>query len=158
MTRELMHFPGHMESIVQLFKELYQRFGIQFASPVRDWDTPVDQQFVDRLIVDQHGYLFPSEKSKSQARKTTGQYLFDKGFFDHPNIKGSPKDQSMQQDCYPFVLYNIMVFWMYFYFFSYEEFVDKVTRLMKQKVDDLLPLLKSHLKCVDESPLAVYVE
>ncbi len=45
LTRELMHFPGHMDVIIKEFQKLYQAFGIQYTNPVRDWDTPRDHSF-----------------------------------------------------------------------------------------------------------------
>src|SRR5581483_10607856 len=52
LTRELMHFPGHMDAVIGRIRELYRHFGITYSNPVREWETPVDRQFLDHLIVD----------------------------------------------------------------------------------------------------------
>ena len=44
LTRELMHFPGHMTEVIELFRELYRSFGIEYTNPVRDWDVPPDRK------------------------------------------------------------------------------------------------------------------
>ena len=109
MTKELMHFPGHMTEVRQVFQELYASFNITFSSSVISWDVPPDQRFVDRLIVDRHGFV--QAKNLEPAARTTGVWLFENGIFPHPNVKGSLFDHRMQHDCYPFVAYNIFVFW-----------------------------------------------
>lgn len=108
MTKELVHLPGHHPQIRMLFFNLYKEFGIRFSSPVIDWDVPPDQRYVDRLIVDRHGF---SKSDELVKEKTTGAHLYKLGLLPHPNVKGSLFDQKMQHDCYPFVLYNIFVFW-----------------------------------------------
>ena len=50
----------------------------------------------------------------------------------------------MQHDCYPFVLYNMMVFWMYLSRMSYEVFCGKVRNLMADKIDRLTPLMDDY--------------
>jgi NH3-dependent NAD+ synthetase len=49
MTQELLHFPGHMTRVREIFKNLYKEFGISFDSKVIDWPVPPDQRFTDRL-------------------------------------------------------------------------------------------------------------
>lgn len=108
MTQELVHLPGHNPEVRKLFSELYRGFNIQFSSPVIDWEVPPDQRYVDRLIIDRHGFTESVELIKE---KTTGWYLYEKGLLPHPNVKGSLFDHKMQHDCYPFVVFNMFVFW-----------------------------------------------
>ncbi len=144
LTRELMHFPGHMDAVIEVFKGLYADFGITYMNPVRDWDVPPDKQFIDRLIVDQHGYFFPSEEEREKRKSTTGRYLCELGILPNTNVKGSPLDLKMQYDCYPFVLYNIMVFWIYLNFQPYEYLCQRMKNLFQEKCDDLRPLLREY--------------
>jgi hypothetical protein len=150
LTNELVQLPGHMSGVIEVFRGTYQKFNINYQNPVRDWEIPEDQQFLDRIIVDQHGFFFPSEE-KDKPERTTGQYLFDEGIFPHPNIKGSKYDQQMQHDCYQFVLYNILAFWFYLNFMSYEKFMQKVSHFVAAKIEFLIPFLndpkRSSLKC-----------
>ena len=132
MTRELLHFPGHMPQVRELFKNLYASFGIAFSSPVIDWEVPPDQRLVDRLIVDRHGFV-ASPEAQPQVR-TTGLWLFEQGIFPHPNVKGSLFDHRMQHDCYPFVVYNIFAFWLMPAFMSWEKFENKMQNFFSKKV------------------------
>ena len=142
LTRDLMHFPGHMDTVIGIFRQLYEDFEITYQSPVRDWEVPADQQFIDRLIVDPHGYFFPSEESSASMRRTTGHYLYKLGLLPHSNVKGSPLDHRMQYDCYPFVLYNIMIFWIYLNFHPYEYLAHRMKSLFEEKTNNMRDLLK----------------
>lgn len=145
LTRELMHFPGHMDSVLARFREMYRRFGIVYENPVRDWEVPADVQFLDRLVVDQHGYRFPSEDAEAQRNRTTGRYLYEKGIFPHPDVKGSSFDREMQHDCYPFVLYNIMVFWVLLNWRDYDHVCSRMASLIGDKIEMIMPLIEEHL-------------
>lgn len=158
LTKELMHFPGHMDSVIEVFRELYKHFHIEYINPVRDWPTPADQQFIDRLVVDQHGYFFPSESRQEVLQRTTGRYLYDLGIMPHPNVKGSPRDEKMQYDCYPFVLYNMMVFWIYLAFSPYELLCEKMKLLFTEKSADMSRLLDEYKIKKTTSRLANYIE
>ena len=145
LTKELMHFPGHMDAVIEVFRKLYDEFGIKYINPVRDWAIPPDRQFIDRLVVDQHGFFFPSEESQVAKERTTGKYLYDLGIMPNPDVKGSPVDHRMQYDCYPFILYNIMVFWIYLNFQPYEYLCGKMKNLFEEKTDDMRILLKEYV-------------
>lgn len=141
MTRELMHLPGHMSVFRKLLHELYRDYGIEFSSPVLDWEVPPSQQFVDRLIVDRHGFTL----QKSEQKRTTGEYLYELGIFPHPNVKGSLFDHYMQHDCYPFVVFNIFVFWFYFVIHSEAEYAERIQRLFSEKIRDARQWIESTL-------------
>jgi hypothetical protein len=111
LTRELMHFPGHMDWFVEAARGLYARFGIAYENPVREWPVPPDQQLLGRFVVGRHPEL--TEWTPEAAEGTTGMYLYKEGLFPHPNVKGTRLDRSMQADCYPFVLYHLFAFWYY---------------------------------------------
>lgn len=135
MTREMIHLPGHMHEVLQVYKKTYQSFGMTYSSPVYSWEVPEDQEFIDRIVVDQHGFFFPSE---DQPHKTTGQYLYEIGLFPHPNVKGSEYDRQMQHDCYPFVLYNILFFWFLLNFSSYEKICQRMADFVRWKTQLVL--------------------
>jgi hypothetical protein len=109
LTRELMQFPGHMDFFNARVKRLYAAHGINYESPVREWKTPYDWQFMDRLLIDRHGY-FPFMPGREELR-TTGLYLYEKGLMPHPDVKGTALDHAMQHSCYQFILFNIFAFW-----------------------------------------------
>lgn len=142
MTKELMHLPGHHPDIRRLFTELYAEQGISFSSPVIDWKVPPDQRYVDRLIVDPHGFV---KSDDLVTDKTTGSYLYEKGILPHPNVKGSLFDQRMQHDCYPFVLFNIFVFWWAHFLYGEEKHNIFLIRFMNHKVNYARKILKEIL-------------
>lgn len=131
MTKELLHLPGHMPEIRELFRKLYSDYEISFSSLVIDWDVPPDQRFVDKLIVDRHGFTL---KAKPHVR-TTGQWLYENKLSPHPNIKGSLFDQRTQHDCYPFVVYNMLVFWIMVPLYGFEVFKMKLEEFFIYKID-----------------------
>ena len=142
MTKELLHLPGHMPEIRELFRELYSQFGISFSSLVIDWEVPPDQRFMDKLIVDRHGFTLVAKPKE----RTTGQWLYDKELLPHPNIKGSLYDQRTQHDCYSFVVYNMLVFWIFVPLYGYDVFKVKLKEFFIYKIS----LTKRHI--LDASP------
>ncbi len=140
MTKELLHLPGHNPQIRQLFSDLYKEHGMNFSSPVIDWDVPPDQRYVDRLIVDRHGFSSSDELVKE---KTTGAHVYKIGLLPHPNVKGSLFDMKMQHDCYPFVIYNIFVFWWAYFIYGEAGHGRRLSEFMKSKIELARRLLAS---------------
>lgn len=145
LTRELMHFPGHMDAVVEQIRDMYAAYGISYSNPVRSWETPPDQQYLDKVIVG-HADIGTLIAPQKLTRKTTGTYLYDRGIFPSPNIKGSPTDFLMQHDCYPFVLYNMIAFWIYLAFEPYEIFCSRISNLMADKIVAARRLIDDRLK------------
>lgn len=133
MTKELLHFPGHHPAIRELFSKLYHDHAIQFLSPIIDWPVPPDQRAMDRLIVDRHGFVAADEVQPTQ--RTTGRFLYEQGILPHPNVKGSHFDQRMQHDCYPFVVFNIFLFWGYFFVKSESQYAASLAKLFSELID-----------------------
>lgn len=152
LTKELMHFPGHMDQGVEQFRLLYESFGIRYVNPVRDWPVPDDQQFIDRVIVNGHesDYVLGDE---NKIRQTTGAYLYQLGVMPSPNMKGSKADFLMQHDCYPFVLYNILTFWYYLGSIPYEAFCLRISLLQSDRIAKAKELLENHFEAPDKSRL-----
>ena len=132
MTQELQHLPGHMPSVRKQFTELYLQYGITFESPVIDWPTPQDRQFIDQVVVNRHRYSWSKEKN---VENTTGAFLFKKEFFENANIKGTAVDFRMQHDCYPFVVYNMLCFWMVVPVSGWDFFEKKINQFIKSRID-----------------------
>ncbi len=142
MTKELLHLPGHMPEIRELFKNLYTQYEITFSSMVIDWEVPEDQRFMDRLIVDRHGFtLGPKPKSR-----TTGEWLFENGLLPSKNVKGSEFDRLMQHDCYPFIVYNMLVFWLFEPTIGLEKFKINLSNFMSEKIQEANQLIINALK------------
>lgn len=109
MTQELTHLPGHMPVVRKQIELVYKENGLKFSSPVYDFPVPPDQKFIDRLVVDRHG--FAASTDIIPGSRTTGKFLYERGILPHPNVKGSMFDVQMQHDCYPFIVYNMLIFW-----------------------------------------------
>ena len=131
LTRELMQFPGHMDFFIERMRSLYAGLGISYENPVREWPAPPDRQFTERLLVDRHGY-FPFLE-RQDGRKTTGEYLFREGLAPAPDIKGSELDRKTQHSCYPFVLFNIFVFWIYLNLRTEAQYAEAMSRYLSAK-------------------------
>jgi hypothetical protein len=134
LTRELMHFPGHMDEVIEEFRKLYASFGIAYTNPVREWQVPPDQQFIDQVIVNSHASEYFLGDTNRSGRKTTGQFLYSEGIFPSPNVKGSRWDFLHQHECYPFALYNILTFWHFLAFTSYPDYCQRVASLVSDKL------------------------
>ncbi len=134
-TRELMHFPGHMDEVIEEFRKMYASYGIRYTNPVREWPVPADQQFIDQVIVNSHASEFFLGDADKNGRKTTGQFLFDEGIFPSPNVKGSRWDFLNQHECYPFALYNILTFWNFLSFEPYPVYCQRVRALVADKIE-----------------------
>lgn len=143
MTRELIHLPGHMRLVRDVFTELYREYSIEFSSPVFDWETTPSQVFVDRLIVDRHGFAAAADLQR--PARTTGTWLYERGIFPRPNIKGSLFDHRMQHDCYPFIVYNMFAFWLCAPLMSWPTFETKMATLLTEKVRTASEWLKKAL-------------
>lgn len=129
LTRELLHLPGHQDFFLRLLRELYSKNGLTYINPVRDWEIPPEQNILDRVIVDRAGSSIRA--ISNVPPKSTSYFLFQQGFLESPNMKGSRKDQNSQHDCYPFVVYNLMYFWIYTFFFTTEKVNEKIEQYFK---------------------------
>jgi hypothetical protein len=141
MTQELVHLPGHMPAVRAHFAKLYAANSIEFSSPVMGWEVPPDQRFVDRLIVDRHGFAASAELQR--PTRTTGTWLYENGVFPRANVKGSLFDHRMQHDCYPFVVFNMLAFWLYGAFQTPESFAVKEADFFAEKVETASQWLRS---------------
>ncbi len=138
ITKELPHLPNHTKIFIQLMREWHIKHNIIYTNPVIDWPTYSEQTLLDRIIVGQHGFFL---NEREQNIKSTGKFLFDKGVFIHPNLKGSKPDKDMQQECYPFLLFNIYLFWYFYYFKNKEDY----PKLIEQYTLDKLNYIENKL-------------
>jgi hypothetical protein len=151
VTRELQHFPGHLDGVLRLFQGLYAGFGIDYRNPVRDWDVPPDQQFLERLLVSPHGFGPAPEASRA---RTTGAWLHARGLMPSDNVKGSALDQSMQHACYPFVLFNMFVFWRCLAYGDMAEYERREARLFAEKAETVRGWLEDYRRRGADSDFA----
>lgn len=155
VTKELQHFPGHLEGVLHLFGGLYADLGIAYENPVRDWEVPPDRQFLDRLVVSAHGF---GPEPETPARRTTGVWLHERGLLPAPDVKGSRYDFAMQHSCYPFVLFNIFVFWYCLAYHDMAEYERRIERLFVDKIDVVRGWLLDYRRLGPRSDLARWFE
>lgn len=108
VTRELPYLPSHMEKPIARLKEVYRQLGLEYHTPVYDFDIPREMSFFDR-------FLLPEEGKQGIVvdpdARTTGRYLHDLGILPTENIKGSSYDRGLQYRCFQYVLHNMVAFW-----------------------------------------------
>lgn len=155
VTRELQHFPGHLGAVLELWRGLYKDMGIAYENPVRDWEVPPDRQFLDRLIVGAHGF---GAQPETPPQRTTGVWLHERGLAPAPNVKGSRYDFAMQHACYPFVLFNIFVFWYCLAYGDMARYEERCARLFSEKVDVVRGWLLEYRRLGPRSELARWME
>ena len=104
-TRELQFLPSHMEKPIQRMRELYAEYGIEYLTPVYDFDIPREIDFFDKLKMEKDG---DKGVEVDPQGDTTGRYLFEQGLLPSENIKGSALDRQMQYRCFQYVLHNMV--------------------------------------------------
>lgn len=150
MTRELTHLPGHMPVVREQIESLYRLCGFSLSSPVIDFPVPPDQKFIDRLVVDRHGFALRADIIPGE--RTTGKYLYERGILPHPNVKGSLFDVQMQHDCYPFIVYNMMIFWLLMPARSWASIESDIARIMSKRISEAEVLINDWADVRFEEP------
>jgi len=104
-TRELRFLPSHMEKPIERVRALYAEYGIEYLTPVYDFDIPREIDFFDKLRMEKDG-----EKGVEiePQRRTTGRRLHELGLLPSENIKGSALDRRLQYRCFQYILHNLV--------------------------------------------------
>jgi hypothetical protein len=104
---------------------------------------------MDRLIVDRHGFTILPEKKI----RTTGEWLYQNEILPHKNVKGSEFDRMMQHDCYPFIVYNMLVFWFFEPIIGFDAFKAKLQDFIANRIEVARQLLNKDqfVRSVDEN-------
>lgn len=155
ITRELLHYGGHMDANLKAAREFYARLGIEYENPVRNWDIPPSTQFINKITQD---YDTPQMSDPDKLGRTTGRYLYEHGLMPSPDIKGSRLDQAMQIRCFDFFLYNMMVFWLQLSRKDYGTFEKDMHELYRDKLSQFEELLNEYKKDGPGSRMARLLE
>lgn len=105
VTRELPLLPSHMEEPIQRLREMYASYGIEYHTPVYDFDVPPEIGFFDKLFLPEDG---ASGVTVDPALRTTGRHLHELGLMPTENIKGSALDRRRQYRCFQYILHNMV--------------------------------------------------
>ncbi len=147
-------FPAQMKDIIQNLYKMYASFGINYTTPVFDFEGPQDIEFVDRLHLE--GYLSGDQEkdiTDESKKATTGYKLFELGLMPSENVKGTALDRTMQPRCFQFILFNIFVRWYYFYNHDYEDYKGIISQFYGEKIDYFTQLLHDYVKNGNRSKL-----
>jgi len=137
-------FPDQMDTVIEKTRRMHLKAGVNYTTPVFDFEGPQDIDFADKLHFEKVPFL-PSgdRKEKEEARrKTTGWKLYELGLMPSDNVKGTELDRSMQQRCFQFILFNIWLHWYYMPGKSYETYKADSLRYFSEKMADAGALLE----------------
>lgn len=138
ITYDWPFFPGHMDKVIQLFREMYAEFGITYHTPVLHCDIDRPMRYLDKLIGD--GDVPQPEEN----RDTTGKILKRLGLSDTENYKGTELDKKAQARCFQFVLPNIFVYWVYNAPQRWDSYEAQVVEYFGHLIQDISGLVRKH--------------
>ncbi len=104
-TRELRFLPSHMVQPIERMRSLYAEYGIEYLTPVYDFDIPREIDFFDKLRMEKDGQ---EGVEVEPQQNTTGRHLHELGLLPSENIKGSALDRRLQYRCFQYVLHNMV--------------------------------------------------
>jgi len=152
-------FPAQMARVIEEIKKMYASFGIEYTTPVFDFESPQNIEFVDRLHLEKitTGKEDNSSPDKKKAQ-TTGCKLFEMGLTPSENVKGTDLDRKMQPRCFQFILFNIFVHWYCLAYSPYEEYEKMTFGFYQDKIAQFTKLLTDYTKEGNASKLFKHIE
>ena len=138
ITHDWPFFPGHMDLVIDRFRELAGHFGITYHTPVLQCDVDRQIAYVDKLVA------APGSRDPDPGARTTGRILRELGLSDVDNYKGTDLDRSAQARCFQFVLPNLFIYWVYRGPERWEEYEATVLEYFGHLIDDAKTLLEEH--------------
>lgn len=144
------HFPAQMAPVLEGIKEIYGRFGVNFSSPVFDYEFPEDLDWKHKFgLVD---------NVKPPSGKTTGQLLYEKGIMPEENVKGTPTDRKMQPRCFQLTMHNLFSLKYYIPRYGKDEYIEGTARFYKEKIEYFTGEIEKYLEDKEGSRLARVIE
>jgi predicted subunit of tRNA(5-methylaminomethyl-2-thiouridylate) methyltransferase len=145
--------------LVEGVRKMYARYGIEYATPVYDYDEPAGSGWADKLQVETPRLksMIAGDTARDGGR-TSGKLLHELGYFAQPNIKGSKADRRMQARCLQLILSNIFIYGWYLSRHTPDEFFATQGRFMGEKLDYCRGLLDGYVRDGSGSRLAKLAE
>lgn len=143
-NRHMDLFPEQMPSVVGIIKKMYADYGIEYLTPVFDYDYPDNLDWADRLGI--RDFVSPGASQDNQEKLTAGRRLFDMGILPAKNVKGTSLDRKMQARCFQFILHNIYVQWHCIPRVGVEGYQRISAEFYREKIADLRPLIHTWQK------------
>ena len=151
-NRNMSHFPAQMAEVIGELQAMYAHFGIDFTSPVFDYDFPDDIDWFHKLglaslVADRNG------KKPTKKGKTTGQVLRDMAILPEENVKGTPLDQKMQGRCFQLTLLNNFALGYYIPKYGMDQYRKTVHHFYKEKIELFITEVERYLEDQETSDL-----
>lgn len=144
-NKNMSHFPAQMIEVIAELKKMYQRFGVNYTSPVFDYDFPDGLDWFQKIglaaLTNQ-----PFSKKGGPKGKTTGQLLVEKGILDQENVKGKEIDRKMQGRCFQLTLLNVFALNYFIPKHGIEKYREITKKYYKAKIDRFSNKIEQHLK------------
>lgn len=145
VTRELQLLPSHMERPIERMRELYRSYGVEYHTPVYDFDIPKEMSFFDKVLQSEDGRTgVPVEP----GARTTGRHLHELGLMPTENIKGSALDRRLQFRCFQYVLHNTVAFYAMPGASDHEAYQDQILEIY----EDVLGRFEPDAALLEEGP------
>ena len=156
-NRAMDIYPAQMKPVIERMQGMYDHFGIDYRTPVFDYDGPSEMQFLNTDDEDGGGEGFWNREDaggdKDADLDTTDRKLYEMGIFDAPRTKGTATDHAMQPRCFQFILFRIFVHWYYLPYRSYEDYEGRTVAFYDEKIGRFTDLVQQHLDHPDASKL-----
>ncbi|MBN2407018.1 MAG: hypothetical protein JXJ19_04925 [Elusimicrobia bacterium] len=139
-------FPAQMRPVIEELKKMYGKLGIEYFTPVYEYDSPNNPEFIDRLHLERFTDKGAADAAGGPAGNTAGDKLYEMGILPEKNVKGTALDRKMQSRCFQFILHNIFVRWYYLPGRTYGEFEQTTAKFYAEKIGAFTGLLLEYKK------------
>jgi hypothetical protein len=151
ITHDWPFFPGHMDRVIELFREFASGYGLTYHTPVLSYDVDPAVPYITKAVA-------PGQAQRPPATaNTTGRLLKRLGLSDTENYKGTERDRQSQARCYQFVLPNLFIYWVYGGPERWPEYERTVLAYFGELLDDARGLLDGLATGRDEGGLFAYL-
>jgi len=140
ITHDWPFFPGHMDKVIDRFREWYASFGITYHTPVLHFEIDRPMTYIDKISG------FQSAHDEKPDANTTGRLLHRMGLSDTDNYKGTEIDKKAQARCYQFAIPNLFIYWMFRGPERWDEYESIVVEYFSSLMEDSKTLVKAYFE------------
>ena len=153
ITHDWPFFPGHMDKVIDKFRELYNYFGITYHTPVLHFDIDEPMRYIDKLS----GH--DAKKTKpSPDKNTTGKLLNRLELSDTENYKGTEIDRKAQARCFQFFLPNLFIYWVFRGPERWDEYEAVVCEYFGHLMEDSKEIIEAYFKNGEHEELFAFLD
>lgn len=158
-NRNMSFFPAQMPEVCALIRGLYKTFGIEYTTPVFDFDCPDEQtDWIEKLSAESPGFELRKPDSAHQGLNTTSALLLREEFTDSKNYKSSQENKDSQARCFQLVLMNIMLHWYYLPRYGKDRYTRDINRMFEAKISRLEGLIRAYIADGKNSKLGGWID